>query len=130
MARARTQLLRTAHAGSCANLAAVSEPTEDEHRAAERLTDQVVGLYLLTTVCLVTIAGVLSAVTDLPMVLVGLPIIGGGLALFLRWSSRKTDGLPAQRQTVRPVRWRWVAKRLAVATVVVLAVVSALLSLS
>lgn len=84
--------------------------TEQEYLLGERISDRLVGLWLLTITGAAAAGGALSALTGLDAGGAALIVMVPSVGLFLRWSSKRTRGLPPQRQAVRPVRVRWLLK--------------------
>jgi hypothetical protein len=85
--------------------------TEEEYLAAERLTDRLVGLLLLTIAVSAALGALLGAATGLGLVGV-LLVMGAACGGLMWWAAPKLRSLPAQRQAVRPIHIGWVLRAL------------------
>ena len=96
------------------------------YAAANRLSDRLVALYFAVAIASMAVAAGIAWALSLPPPLTFVPIVGGSLAIFFRWSAKQAATMPADRPPT-PVRWRWVLMWLAAFVVLVsaIAVISA-----
>lgn len=89
--------------------------SEEDYERGERTSDRIVGLWLLAIVLPALPAALIANLAGIDMLLVMIPLEIVTIAAFLSWARTKTKDLPPQRQAIRPIRWRWIARPLLIA---------------